>query len=545
MSSPVRRRARRVMPIALFLILASLVAAAAAAPVAAAAGWEVTSTGYDQWIEHVTAVGPSEAWAEASTPSSVWHTTDGSDWGNTGTANLSGDLEVSSFFDPTHGLVANSVGQVSYTTDGSNWSSPVYLPLVPPSPTNHYRAYDISFGDAQTAWIAPFDQSAILKTTDGGATWSDPAETVPAGVTPDIVAAVSATTCWAADGSHVIETINGGTTWTQTAADPPVPAGAYIFGIAASDADHLWVVGGDNATGFVLATSDGASTWATQLDPGACYGRLDAVDVLPDGTHGWAVSTEGVVLRTADGGSTWVPQVSGTDKILLDVSFYNARNGWAVGTQGTILHTTDGGGTPDTAPPVTIASLKDGAWVGAFDNTVQLTATDTGVGVWKIQYKVDGAATWAWGWTPTTVTIPTATQGAHTVQYQALDKGGNTEAIKTLHVNVDTVAPTVTASKRITTKKRKVVTVKFRITDPKPCGTVGAAEIAIFKAKSSGSGPVMPLKDFQLKNKKVNTTLRFKFKCTLKKGKYQLWTAARDQAGNWCAKDAVTKLTVT
>jgi len=288
MSSPVHRRAPRATPAALFVILVALAVVAVCAPAASAAGWENNGTGSnDQEVQHVTAVGATEAWAESSVPSAVLHTIDGSYWSSTGTANLPDDLEASSFFDATHGLVGNRLGQVSYTTDGSSWSSPVTLPLIPPANLYHYRAYDISFGDAQTAWIAPFNQSALLKTTDGGATWSDPAQAVPAGVTPNMVDALSATTCWAADGTHVIFTSDGGATWTKTTTDPPVPAGPFIDGIAASSDDHLWVVGGDNVSGFVLATSDGGSTWATQLDLGVCKGRLEAVDVLADGTHGW------------------------------------------------------------------------------------------------------------------------------------------------------------------------------------------------------------------------------------------------------------------
>jgi hypothetical protein len=256
------------------------------------------------------------------------------------------------------------------------------------------------------------------------------------------------------------------------------------------------------------------------------------------------VSGSGLVLKTANGGSTWAPQVSNTDSILLDVSFYDADNGWAVGTDGTIIHTSDGGGAADTTPPVTTASLHDGAWMTAWNHTVQLTATDAGVGVWKIQYKVDGAADWSWGGSPATVTVPTSTEGAHTVQYQAFDNGGNTEVAKTLHVNVDTVVPKVTGPKKLSVRKGKSVTVKFRITDKAPCGATGSAEIAIFKGKSSGSGPAMPLKVFQIKSVRVNASQSYKFKCTLKKGKYDLEIAGRDQAGNWCAKDAHAKLTV-
>jgi hypothetical protein len=224
MSSPVHRRAPRATPAALFVILVALAVVAVCAPAASAAGWENNGTGSnDQEVQHVTAVGATEAWAESSVPSAVLHTIDGSYWSSTGTANLPDDLEASSFFDATHGLVGNRLGQVSYTTDGSSWSSPVTLPLIPPANLYHYRAYDISFGDAQTAWIAPFNQSALLKTTDGGATWSDPAQAVPAGVTPNMVDALSATTCWAADGTHVIFTSDGGATWTKTTTDPPVP----------------------------------------------------------------------------------------------------------------------------------------------------------------------------------------------------------------------------------------------------------------------------------------------------------------------------------
>ena len=54
----------------------------------------------------------------------------------------------------------------------------------------------------------------------------------------------------------------------------------------------------------------------------------------------------------------------------------------------------------------------------------------------------------------------------------------------------------------------------------------------------------MPLKVYQVKSARVNVSQTYKFKCTLKKGKYELDIAGRDQAGNWCAKSAVVKLTV-
>ena len=62
-----------------------------------------------------------------------------------------------------------------------------------------------------------------------------------------------------------------------------------------------------------------------------------------DANTGWAVGAEGTVLHTTDGGSTWTTQISGTRNWLVDVHFTDATTGWAVGAWVTILHTTTGG----------------------------------------------------------------------------------------------------------------------------------------------------------------------------------------------------------
>ncbi|WP_436970693.1 OmpL47-type beta-barrel domain-containing protein [Micromonospora avicenniae] len=104
----------------------------------------------------------------------------------------------------------------------------------------------------------------------------------------------------------------------------------------------------------------------------------------------------------------------------------------------------------DTTAPTTSAVLHgqknaEGAFVSSA--TVVVTATDTGSGVDKIEYSLDGQPYAVYS-APVTVNQP----GAHTVGYRATDKAGNTSAVKTVSFTVvappsdDTTAPIVTAS---------------------------------------------------------------------------------------------------
>ncbi|MDQ7909463.1 DUF1080 domain-containing protein [Phytohabitans sp. ZYX-F-186] len=108
------------------------------------------------------------------------------------------------------------------------------------------------------------------------------------------------------------------------------------------------------------------------------------------------------------------------------------------------------GGGEDTTPPTVTAQVTgerndDGDYVGAA--TVTLDATDSGSGVSKVEYAVDGGA---YGTYSGPVTVNAV--GNHTVSYRATDVAGNTSAPQSVSFTVvdepdpDTTAPTVTAS---------------------------------------------------------------------------------------------------
>ncbi|MBM0239552.1 copper-binding protein, partial [Micromonospora sp. ATA32] len=105
---------------------------------------------------------------------------------------------------------------------------------------------------------------------------------------------------------------------------------------------------------------------------------------------------------------------------------------------------------PDTTAPTVTASVSGqrdgaGAYVGAA--TVALTASDTGSGVDRVEYSLNGGQYVTYS-TPVTVNQP----GQHTVSYRATDKAGNTSTAQSVSFTVvqppapDTTPPTVTAS---------------------------------------------------------------------------------------------------
>ena len=90
----------------------------------------------------------------------------------------------------------------------------------------------------------------------------------------------------------------------------------------------------------------------------------------------------------------------------------------------------------DRVAPRTAASAPSG-WAKA-DVTLTLSATDDLAGVKETYYRIDGGAVQA-GTSPVV-----STEGVHTVQYWSVDRAGNAEAPKTVTVQLDKSAPTVT-----------------------------------------------------------------------------------------------------
>jgi photosystem II stability/assembly factor-like uncharacterized protein len=255
----------------------------------------------------------------------------------------------------------------------------------------------VHFADTQNGWIASITNT-ILHTTDGGQNWVD-LEPVPS-VNYYAVYFVSAQEGWAVGNSGQIRyTTDGGTTWV----DQNSTVSGNLRDIRFIDDDHGWIAGGraegfpgPDPTRYILYTSNGGTTWDTQLYESDEF-PLHAVHFL-DTNIGYAVGELGSIFATTDGGATWTEQVSGTGSELSSVYAVTPDTAWAVGVNGLALVTIDGGTTWDSVYLGTMDHLSEVQFVDV--STGWVSGGDSTHGT--VLHTTDGGSTWVMQNTGTT-----------------------------------------------------------------------------------------------------------------------------------------------
>jgi len=239
------------------------------------------------------------------------------------------------FPDENTGFAVGTNGTILKTTDGGNtWSAP-----LPSQATDAF--YSVFFTDVLNGF-AVGDNNLIRQTTDGGDTWN--VVTSPAFAYFRVVWFLDAQTGFIAGGfpdqDVMLKTTDGGITWNLL---PPTGNTQTIYGIYFTDANTGYA---SDFNGNILRTFDGGASWAIQNVAG---GQLNSI-VFTDSNTGYVVGRDGVILKTTDAGSSWFGLGSGTNYFLSDIKFRDASTGFAVGGDvtgniGIILKTTDGGNT--------------------------------------------------------------------------------------------------------------------------------------------------------------------------------------------------------
>ena len=243
------------------------------------------------------------------------------------------------FTSPTNGIIVGDTGFVGRTSDGGVTVTPVASGV----PTNQ-RCQSISFGDASTGYVAAGAASGsagtIIKTTDGGASWTtvftttNPVTALVA-INPIVVHAVL-------QNGGVVNTTDGGLTWST-----PVPntVGNPTLGMSFLDSMTGFVVG---SAGKISKTTDGGATWAPLPPPQTNFAFFEMKII--SAAEIYAVGAPDFLYKSTDLGSTWTPlpiiPVSGVSDTLV---FYSLEKQGSLltmsGDFGVVAQSTDGGMT--------------------------------------------------------------------------------------------------------------------------------------------------------------------------------------------------------
>jgi len=326
-------------------ILAALVAVALTVP-----AWTAQPSGVTARLRGVSAVTERVAWASGS-GGTILRTSDG---GATWNRLTIPGAETLDFRDID--AVSDDVAFV--LSIGSGASSRIYKTI------DAGRTWALQFTntdpkaffDAMAFWnpnrgIAFSDsvdgQLVILRTTDGGKTWTRvPAAGLPPALDNEGAFAASGTNvavmgrdhAWIGTStSRVLRSSDGGLTWAAAATPLATGSSAGIFSIAFRDTEHGIVVGGDyrkesEAIDNAAITSDGGRTW-TALK--GLTGFRSVVTYLPSSSTVIALGPQGADL-SFDDGKTWKP-LTGAPGLHTFSAARRGRAAWGAGENGRIF----------------------------------------------------------------------------------------------------------------------------------------------------------------------------------------------------------------
>jgi photosystem II stability/assembly factor-like uncharacterized protein len=293
--------------------------------------WKAMDTGKTTGIYAMSAGRDGPAWFAGV--GSIYKTPDrGKTWITQSKGSLL-DLYSVHFTDPRNGWAVGMGSTVIRTTDGgATWSPAAGIP-----PADYVSAI---FLDGMTGWIGGYDLAGPVlgKTEDGGKSWTVKPTTARGSIA--VLRFIDRNTGFFISGfSEIYRTLDGGATWAPMN-DPTNQTYRTCFFVSP---DTGWVV--VNAPGALYKTTDGGRNWTLQLNREGQSTDIDDMFFL-DSRLGWIVGTGGICLRTRDGGATWERQITGVGSDgLYSVAFADSLHGAIAGAHGALLGTEDGGAT--------------------------------------------------------------------------------------------------------------------------------------------------------------------------------------------------------
>jgi photosystem II stability/assembly factor-like uncharacterized protein len=209
----------------------------------------------------------------------------------------------------------------------------------------NYILTDIEFPEGQNMIGYTGGQSVtynglgiMLKTTDGGDTWTSLTQPGIAGV--ERFSFPTLETGYAAGWTdNIMKTTNGGQTWTNLSVVNDV---YYYAGIEFKDENNgIVLVNMNSSDAKTLYTSNGGATWTEGT------GNDAFLDVTWAGGNTWYSTGYSNVCKSTDNGATWTT-VYTQGALLVGADFLTPEYGIAAGDYGQVITTMNGGQTWET-----------------------------------------------------------------------------------------------------------------------------------------------------------------------------------------------------
>ncbi len=231
------------------------------------------------------------------------------------------------------------------TNGGLTWSAAT----INGNPQDYF--YSIYMINNATGWVCGTRYTAY-KTTNGGVSWdSIPVPFTPSGTTNGILSRVqflNLNTGWifcrnaTGDTSNIIKTTDGGASWTKGRITGASGNASYVYCAEMLDANTGY---GANFTPSPIKTTDGGLTWTVQTLIDGYTGTLYNIDMVNANT-GFLVGGGARMYKTTNGGLLWdtIPnRPGGTSATWYGVNFFNEHVGFVAGGNGSVLTTINGG----------------------------------------------------------------------------------------------------------------------------------------------------------------------------------------------------------
>jgi len=185
------------------------------------------------------------------------------------------------------------------------------------------------------------NNTAVVKSTNGGVDWSN--------ITTGLPGATTWNSIWFIDdnddntgndvgwvvgaGGNVYKTIDGGANWaSQTSGVTEI-----LFRIKMADASNGYISGEDGA---LLRTTNGGANWTKVSQPPTAF----FIELAAVGTTLWSHSILGSIVKSTDSGATWSGGFGAdSGNTINDIFFATALIGFSVRADGDIEKTADGG----------------------------------------------------------------------------------------------------------------------------------------------------------------------------------------------------------